>query len=231
MRYAGLAERLEAVRERIAKAAERAGRDPASVGIVTVTKTHPAEAIREASALRLRDIGENRVQELEDKVTEVGRDAVRWHLIGHLQRNKAKKAVELVDLIHSVDSVRLARKLSDEAEAVGRRIEALIQVNVSGEESKGGLEGPGALDEIAEICAFGGLRVTGLMTMAPFVDDERVLRSVFSATRRFREEAARIPGFEPSHLSMGMSSDFEIAVEEGSTLVRLGTVLLGERRE
>lgn len=227
-----VAERLVAVRERIAAACDRTGRDPTGVGIVAVTKTHPVSAVEAALAAGLRDIGENRVQELEAKVEAAGRDAARWHLIGHLQRNKAKRAIELSDLIHSIDSVRLARKVSDDAMRLGVQVEGLVQVNVAGEETKGGFEGPGILDDLRAVCELPGLRVVGLMTMAPFTDEERVLRPVFAAVRTIAEEAERtVPGFEARHLSMGMSNDFEIAVEEGSTLVRLGTVLFGEREE
>lgn len=230
MDYGGLPERLEAIQARIADACGRIGRAPESVSIIAVTKTHPAEAVEAARRAGILDIGENRIQELEAKVERVGRDAVRWHLIGHLQRNKAKRAVELADLIHSVDSIRLARKLSDEALGLGRTVEVLVQVNVSGEETKGGLEGPETLDQLGEICEMPGLKVAGLMTMAPFVDDEAVVRGVFTATRRLAEAAiASVSGFEGRHLSMGMSGDYEIAVEEGSTLVRIGTALLGER--
>lgn len=230
MRNTDLTERLASVRDRIAAACDRAGRDPTEVGIVAVTKTHPASAVDAALAAGLRDIGENRVQELEIKVEAAGRDAARWHLIGHLQRNKAKRAIELSDLIHSIDSLRLARKLSDEAIKLGVQVEGLAQVNVAGEETKGGFEGPGIVEDLRAVCELPGLRVVGLMTMAPFTDEERVLRPVFAAVRAIAEEAEReVPGFEARHLSMGMSNDFEIAVEEGSTLVRLGTVLFGER--
>jgi PLP dependent protein len=231
MSYPSLPSRVAEVRERIAVACERAGRPPDAVTIVAVTKTHPAEAITAVRDAGLHDVGENRVQEMESKFATVGGGGLRWHLIGHLQRNKARKAVEICDMIHSVDSLRLARKLSSEAEDAGHRLEALIQVNVSGEETKGGIGGPSALDDIGEICSLPGLRITGLMTMAPYTEDERALREVFSATRRLSEAAGGIGGFEGRHLSMGMSNDFEIAVEEGSTLVRLGTVLLGERTE
>lgn len=229
MSYSSIAERLAVVRSRIARACERAGRDPGEVTVVAVTKTHPADAVRAVLEAGVVDVGENRVQELEEKFASIGAEGVRWHLIGHLQRNKARKALELADLIHSVDSLRLARKLSDEAEESGRRARVLIQVNVSGEESKGGLGGPAALEEMEVICALPGLRVEGLMTMAPFTDDMAVVRRVFAETRRLRDAARDIAGFEGAHLSMGMSNDFEVAVEEGSTLVRLGTVLLGER--
>jgi pyridoxal phosphate enzyme (YggS family) len=229
MPYADLPDRLSEVRERIDAAHARANRSDA-VTLVAVTKTHPASAVEAAIAAGLTDVGENRVAELEEKVPVVGRDAVRWHLIGHLQRNKAKRALPLIDLLHSVDSVRLARAVSDAAVEGESDAAILIQVNASGEESKSGFTPEALVDALGEICALPRLRVRGLMTMAPFTDDERVLRVAFSRTRELRDEAARqVTGFVPEHLSMGMSNDFEIAVEEGSTLVRLGTVLFGAR--
>jgi pyridoxal phosphate enzyme (YggS family) len=155
---------------------------------------------------------------------------LRWHLIGHLQRNKVRAALPLFDLLHSLDSLRLAEKLSEEAVAAGREVRALVQVNTSGEESKYGFSADASLDALGEICELPGLRIEGLMTMAPFTEEEAILRATFAAARRLQEEAGRqISGFQPLELSMGMSNDFEIAVEEGSTLVRLGTVLFGER--
>lgn len=225
----GLRERLALVRERIEAASARAGRADA-VTLVAVTKTHPAALIAEVREAGITDVGENRVQELEDKVQQVGRDAVRWHLVGHLQRNKARKAIPLFDLLHSLDSLRLARQLADEATALGSEVRALVQVNTSGEASKYGLPADGALDAIGQMAELPGLRLVGMMTMAPFVDDEVVLRRTFAGARRLLDDAARqFANFEARHLSMGMSNDFELAVEEGSTLVRLGTVLFGER--
>ncbi len=220
---------MEEVRERIERARERGGRrDP--VTLVAVTKTHPADVVRAAREAGVEDVGENRVPELEDKVAEVGRDAVRWHLIGHLQRNKVRKALPLFDLLHSLDSLRLAETVSGEAAWAGTTARVLVQVNTAGEETKGGFAPDEALDAVARICALPGLAVEGLMTMAPFTDDQAVLRGAFGRTRRLWEEAARqVAGFRALHLSMGMSNDFEIAVEEGSTLVRVGTVLFGER--
>ncbi|CAN5517543.1 YggS family pyridoxal phosphate-dependent enzyme [soil metagenome] len=217
------------VRERIETARERAGRTQ-RVTLVAVTKTHPAEVVRAARAAGIEDVGENRVQELERKVEEVGREGLRWHLIGHLQRNKVRAALPLFDLLHSLDSLRLAEKLSEEAVAAGREVRALVQVNTSGEESKYGFSADASLDALGEICELPGLRIEGLMTMAPFTEEEAILRATFAAARRLQEEAGRqISGFQPLELSMGMSNDFAIAVEEGSTLVRLGTVLFGER--
>lgn len=228
---ARLAESLPAVRARLADALDRAGRRD-DVAIVAVTKGHGAEAVEALLAAGLDRFGENRVQELEAKVAAVGRDRAEWHLIGHLQRNKVRRALPLFDLIHSIDSLRLAQELSREAERAGRTVVGLVQVNTSGEATKGGLPAEEAVDGVGRIAELPGLRIQGLMTMAPLTDDERVLRRVFAAARGLFEACARqIPAFEPRHLSMGMSNDFEVAVEEGSTMVRLGTVLLGERSQ
>jgi PLP dependent protein len=224
-----LRERLVVIRDRIEAARLRAGRVQPVV-LVAVTKTHPAETVRAAIAAGITELGENRVPELEEKVTEVGLDAARWHMVGHLQRNKARKAIPLFDLLHSLDSLRLGRQLSAEAVKLEREVEALVQVNTSGEAAKFGFAPDEAIEAIGELCELPGLKIVGLMTMAPFVEDEPVLRRAFAGARRLCEEAARqAPAFEARHLSMGMSNDFELAVEEGSTLVRLGTVLFGER--
>lgn len=224
-----LTSRVAEVRARIERARESAGRsDP--VTLVAVTKTYPADAVRSAVAAGIPDVGENRVQELEEKVAAVGRREARWHLIGHLQRNKVSKALPLFDLMHSLDSHRLARELSKSAVAAGTPARVLVQVNASGEESKSGFAADEAVEGIARICELPGLVVEGVMTMAPFTDDERVLRQTFARTARVQEAAARqLTGFHARYLSMGMSNDFEIAIQEGSTLVRLGTVLFGER--
>jgi pyridoxal phosphate enzyme (YggS family) len=224
-----LAGRLAEVRERVERARERAGRtDP--VTVVAVTKTHPAEMVRAAITAGVADVGENRVQELEEKVAEVGREAVRWHLIGHLQRNKVRKALPLFDLLHSLDSLRLAEAVSRDAVEAGVTARVLVQVNASGEETKGGFSVDEGVDPIARVCALPGLVVEGLMTMAPFTDDEAVVRRAFRATRALFDRAAReAAGFRALHVSMGMSNDFEIAVEEGATLVRVGSLIFGER--
>lgn len=228
-----LAERLPRVRERIEAAAGRNGREPGSVRIVAVTKGHPAGAIQAVLGAGLADVGENRVEELEDKEAAFrGRD-VRWHMIGHVQGRKVTRAARLADIVHSVDSLRLAERLSRAAEAQERRLAALVQVNASGEPAKGGFAvGDGseaALEAVAQVAALPGLRVQGLMTMAPFTRDEAVLRATFRRVRGLLEEAANVSGFEARELSMGMSNDYELAVAEGSTMVRLGTALLGER--
>lgn len=225
-----LKEALPRVQDRVAGALERAGRT-GPVELVAVTKGHPAAAVEAAWRAGIRAVGENRVQELEAKRGEVAADAhVAWHLIGHLQRNKVRQALPLFDLIHSVDSLRLARELSKEAERAGVQVRGLVQVNVSGEDTKGGFEGEAALAGIAEVAGLPGLAVAGLMTMAPLTDDEGVVRGAFRRTRELLERCAAegIP-LAGRELSMGMSSDYELAIEEGSTMIRLGTVLFGER--
>lgn len=224
-----LAARVAEVRERIDAARARSGRTD-DVTLVAVTKTHPPDAVRAAIEAGVGDVGENRVAELEEKVAAVGRDAVRWHLIGHLQRNKAARALPRFDLLHSLDNLRLAEVLSRAATEAGRTVSVLLQVNTSGEETKGGWGGAEALEAAAAVAALPGLRVEGMMTMAPFTDDAAVLRRTFREARRLFDAAASgVEGFHPRHLSMGMSNDYEIAVEEGSTLVRVGSVLFGAR--
>jgi PLP dependent protein len=232
-----IAARLAEVRERIAAAARRAGRSAEAVEIVAVTKGHPAAALRAVAAAGLRHVGENRVGEAEAKQGELGRLGLCWHMIGHLQRNKVDRAVALFDELESLDSERLANKLQRELSATGRDpFPVLVQVNTSGEASKGGLEAgdpaeaADALAAIRRLCEVRALRVQGLMTMAPLTEDASAVRRTFRRTRELFERCGRdVDGFEPRVLSMGMSHDFEIAVEEGSTRLRLGTALVGER--
>lgn len=225
-----LNETIPEVRERIRRAAERAGR-PDPVRVVAVSKGHPAEAAAAAVRAGLETLGENRIGELEEKVAAVGRESATWHMIGHLQRNKARRGVGLFDCIESVDSLRLARRLSKEAVRVEAVVRGLLQVNVSGEGSKGGFEPDAAVEALEAIHGLEGLQIHGLMTMAPFTEDESVLRATFRATRELLERLQREAGeaLHGQELSMGMSNDFEIAIEEGATSVRLGTVLFGER--
>lgn len=230
MNYPQLSERLAEVRDRIATAQARAGREAEPVTIVAVTKTHPVEAARAALAAGVVDLAENRVQDLEEKVRQLAAENATWHLIGHLQRNKVRRALPLFELLHSLDSLRLAHELSRVANEEGRTVRALVQVNTSGEEAKGGFSSAEAVDAVGRLAELPALRLEGLMTMAPFDVGDSILRRTFGATRRLSEEVARqVPAFRPEHLSMGMSGDYEIAVEEGSTIVRLGTVLFGAR--
>ncbi len=224
-----LADTLPRVRDRIAGAAETAGRDPTGVRLVAVTKGHPREALEAALAAGLRDLGENRVDELEEKVAALGRDAATWHMIGHVQSRKASRVIDVADLIHSVDSLHLAERMSRAAGEAGREVPILVQVNTSGEDAKSGVEGSGAVEEVLRMAALPGLRVRGLMTMAPLVDDDRVLSTTFRRLRETLEEVRRADAGIGAELSMGMTNDLEIAVREGSTMVRIGTALFGER--
>ncbi len=222
---------LPEVRARIERACERAGRSDAdSIAIVAVTKGHPREAVYSAREAGLRVIGESRVQEARRKWAATGDIGLSWHLVGHLQRNKVRLALKLFSLIQSVDSLRLAEAIETQAAKLGQSVGILVQVNVTGEKRKYGLRLEGAYEAITRICAHEHLRVSGLMTMAPFTSDETVLRETFRRTRQlFVQCRDGLKGFEGRWLSMGMTGDFEIAVEEGSNMVRLGTVLFGER--
>lgn len=225
---ARLRQNLPEVRARIERARERA--DGREVTLVAVTKGHPPEAARAAFAAGLTICGENRVQELEEKRNALSDLAIHWHLIGHLQRNKVRRALPMFELLHSLDSLRLAKEVSAEAVRTGRTVDVLVQVNASGEETKGGFDAATGTAPVAEVCELPGLRVVGLMTMAPFTGEEAVVRGTFQRTRALFDACARdIGAFRDLHLSMGMSNDFEWAVEEGATMVRLGTVLFGER--
>jgi hypothetical protein len=224
-------ERLEAnlrtVRDRMAAACDRAGRDRADVTLVAVTKTVDSEAAWALVGLGVADLGENRMQELRDKREALSDLDVRWHMIGHLQRNKVKYAVRLCHLVHSVDSVRLAEALSRRAVSRERTMPVLVEVNVSGEESKFGIPADRAADVIRRMANLPGLHVRGLMTMAPFVDDAETVRPVFVTLRELSERVADLglPGVEMAELSMGMTQDYEVAIEEGATMVRVGTAL------
>lgn len=224
--WAGVVQEAVAeVRTRIADARARGGHGQ-DVTLIAVTKTHGPEAVLAAYAAGVTDVGENRVQEAESKMAQVS-VPVRWHLIGHLQRNKAKHALRF-SLVHGLDSERLAVALHDEAVKAGTSLDVLVQVNVSGEGSKSGFapsEVPAFADRLHQLP---GLRVRGVMTMAPFEADEGVLRTVFSGARATRAQL-QAAGHAAEWLSMGMSGDYEIAVEEGATHVRLGTVLFGSR--
>lgn len=222
---------LQEVRRRIGQACERAGRSDAdAVTVVAITKGHPIAALEAAREVGLKIIGESRVQEAEEKRETAGDLGLEWHLVGHLQRNKVRTALPMFELIHSVDSQRLARAIEREAEKAGQRASILVQVNASGEESKYGFAVEDAYPELEAICGLENVRVQGLMTMAPYTDDEALLRRTFRRTRELFDRCRdSLPGFEARHLSMGMTNDYEIAVEEGATMVRLGTALFGER--
>jgi len=221
--------RLDEVRGRIEAATARSGRPAGAVTLIGVTKTVAAETMQAAVAAGLADLGENRVQEAQGKIPVVGRARVRWHFIGHLQRNKAGRAVELFDRVHSVDDAEVAEALSRHAAAAGRTLPVLVEVNVSGEASKFGVA-PGALAALLErVAALPGLALDGLMTVGPLVETAEAARPGFARLRGLRDEAERRLGRRLPELSMGMSGDFEVAVEEGSTMVRVGGAIFGPR--
>lgn len=220
-----LADRVAEVRERIAEAVRRGGHDQA-VRLIAVTKTYGPETVEAAYASGVQDVGENRVQEALDKQRLVTAP-VRWHLIGHLQRNKVK-ALDHFCLLHSLDSARLADAVDELGRRRARPVDALVQVNVVGEVSKGGVAWSELSHEAERLAGCAGIRVVGAMTMAPIDADEATLRQVFAGARVAREVLCAA-GHPAAELSMGMSGDYEVAVEEGATMVRIGTVLFGER--
>jgi hypothetical protein len=223
-----MADILRGVRARIAESCVTAGRKPDDVEIIGVTKTHGPDVVREAWEAGLRLFGENKVQEAAWKIPEsVG--GPEWHLIGHLQRNKVRPALELFSVLHSVDSVRLLEQIERVAEESGRRPEILLEINVSGESSKGGLAPESAPEVIEYALGCRNVTLTGLMTMAPFCPDPEQTRPVFARLRECRERWEQQFGIGLPNLSMGMSNDYAVAVEEGATWVRLGTVLFGSR--
>jgi len=216
---------MRSVEERIDAAAGKSGRKREDITLVTVTKTRSIEEVREAIACGATDLGENYVQEAEEKYGQIG-DAVRWHMIGHLQRNKARHAVEFFSLIHGVDNAALGREIGRRAEAIGKIADVLIEVKISGEETKFGTETEEALRLADEISKVSGIRVCGLMGMAPFLPDPEQTRPFFSELKRLWD---RLPDEQRLFLSMGMTHDFEIAIEEGSNMVRIGTAIFGPR--
>lgn len=215
---------LDAVRDRIEAATERSGRSAGSVTLVAVSKTWPGENVQAAIDAGATTLGENRIQEAQAKIPGLSGDPT-WHLVGHLQRNKAKAAVELFDVVQSVDSVRLASALSRHASESGRDLSVLVQVNTSHEGSKSGFEPEETHDAVSEVAELPGLRVAGLMTIATFTGDEAEVRRCFKVLRKLKDG---LPTKVPE-LSMGMTGDFEAAIEEGATVVRIGTAIFGQR--
>lgn len=227
-----LSEELKANYGEIADRARRAAPRPDEITVIAVSKTHPADVLAAAVAAGIKDFGENYVQEMKDKydaLTAAGIKVPRWHFIGHLQTNKVKYIAPFVDLIHSVDSLRLAEEISRQAEKNRRTIDIMLQVNTSGEESKSGCE-PNQLAELYESArAVPNINIVGLMTIGSFSPDEQVCRREFSMLAKLREEIATRTGARLEHLSMGMSGDFEIALALGATMVRVGTAIFGNR--
>jgi pyridoxal phosphate enzyme (YggS family) len=217
------------IRRRIAEACGRCGRKTEEITLVAVTKTFGVDVIKEALSAGMRDFGENYVNEFCQKYAEFSGEDIRWHFIGHLQRNKVKEIIGKTTLIHSVDSVRLAEEISRRAEASGRNVDVLIEVNTSGEESKFGAQPEETASLVTALAKIPNISVSGLMTIGPFLADPELSRPAFRLLRELRD-AIQKDGIAIPHLSMGMTNDFEIAIEEGATIIRVGTALFGTRQ-
>ena len=223
-------ENVQFARNKIAEACRRSGRESEEIELVAITKTVDVEQINEAIEAGIRVVGENRVQEAWRKFQEVG-EKVHWHMVGHLQTNKVKRVLQFADMIHSVDSVYLAREIQTQAKKLDRTIEILIQVNTSGEESKFGLEPEATIGAIEEVSTLPNLKIKGLMTIGAFLPNPEDVRPCFKLLRDLKDRVNErgITSVEIGTLSMGMTNDYEIAIEEGSTMVRVGTAIFGER--
>lgn len=221
---------LSEVQNRITQAARRAGRSPDEITLIAVSKTKPVEMIKEIYDAGIRDFGENKVQEISAKSPVLPSD-IRWHMIGHLQRNKVKQVIDKACLIHSVDSMRLALQISEEAQKKGITVPILLEVNIAREESKYGFTAAETAEVLPDIASLGGITVRGLMTSAPFVNDPEENREYFRLMKQLCVDlkAQNIDNTNMDYLSMGMTNDFEVAVEEGATHVRVGTAIFGER--
>jgi hypothetical protein len=223
-----LAHNLREVHGRIAVACAEAGREANEITVIAVTKGHPASVVQTAVSAGFRDIGENRIQEAEEKIRQLGPIA-RWHMIGHLQTNKAKRAVELFDVIQSVDSLRLAQEIDRRAGEIERCVECYIEVNSSGETQKSGVDPAEAINLIKAILPLHYIKLTGLMTVGPLTENEDAIRKAFVLCRGLFQKGREIVGHQFCNLSMGMSDDFELAIAEGSTMIRIGSAIFGTR--
>ncbi len=228
-----LAKRFNQVRERIEQSARNAGRNPSEIKLVSVSKTHPMETLRDGVEVGIKVFGENKVQEGVSKIEEIGRDDAEWHLIGHLQKNKVRKVVQNFDVIHTLDSLKLAKRLERIADEEGRELSVLVQVDLAGEETKSGIkeEGLQELVEFLKSCNY--LKFNGLMIIPPFFSDIEKVRPYFKELRELRDKLLVQKAFanDTGELSMGMSQDFEVAIQEGATIVRVGTAIFGHRQK
>ena len=225
-------ENIERIRQRIALACNRAGRNPSEITVVAVSKTFSGAMIREAVRAGLHDIGENYVQEMLGKKEELAGEDIRWHFIGHLQSNKVKYIVEWVHLTHALDNGSVARELDKRAEKAGRILDLLVEVNTTGESSKFGVQPERAIQFVRDLAAYRNIRIAGLMTIGPFLPDPEASRPMFRQLRLLKDQIAALgqSNVSATHLSMGMTGDFEVAIEEGATLVRIGTAIFGSRK-
>jgi len=228
--YEYIEKNIKEVRDRLGEAALKNGRRPEEIKLVAVSKTFPAEIVKAAVGFGMTDLGESRIQDAEPKIEKLG-DIAAWHMIGHLQTNKAKRAVELFPIIQSLDSIRLAEELEKRAGNIDKKIDCLIELNSSGEESKYGFTPDRILEALRELKDYRYLDVRGVMTIGPYVENENEIRRAFQLTRSLLEKGKEIIGDKFDTLSMGMSSDFELAVAEGSNMVRIGTAIFGPRKK
>jgi pyridoxal phosphate enzyme (YggS family) len=228
-----IAENVQKVQERIRKACERAGRDAQSVRLIAVTKTFGVEKIREAVEAGIRDVGENFVQELRKKRQALNDQSIRWHFVGHLQSNKVRYIADYIYLIHSLDHRSVAEEVDKRGARSGRPINVLVEVNTSGEKTKFGVLPESTAEFLKSIAGFRNLRVKGLMTIGPFLPNPEDSRPAFRTLRELRDEVAKagIENVEMTELSMGMTNDFEVAIEEGATMIRIGTAIFGPRKK
>jgi len=228
-----IAENVRKIRERIDFACRKAGRDPESVTLIAVTKTFPADHVVEVVRSGVTDVGENYIQELIEKRKAIGNIPVQWHFLGHLQSNKVKYIGDWIHLIHSVESLSLAKEVHKRAGESGRTIPVLIEVNTTGEASKFGKKPEETLDFVRQLAGLSNIQIAGLMTIGPFLPDPEGSRPMFKTLKSLNEQLASLHqgNVNPVHLSMGMSGDFEVAIEEGATMVRIGTALFGRRQK
>lgn len=225
-----LAENLDSIQQRIRAVCDRAGRTPESVTLLAVTKGQPPEVINEANKLGLIFFGENKIQEAKPKIP-LSPGKCRWHFIGHLQTNKCRDAVELFEMIQSVDSLHVAQEISKRADQAGKTMPILLEVNLAGEASKFGYRPEALLDDLDQINSLPRIEIHGLMTVPPWTSNAETVRPVFQQLRDLKARAEQSLGAPLPHLSMGMSGDFEVAIEEGATIVRIGTALFGPRKK
>jgi len=226
-----ISENLSQIKQRIIEAAKRAGRDPSGVRLLAVTKEQSDVTVAKGIQAGMTLLGENKVQEASRKIEALGRNGLEWHFIGHLQKNKVKFIFDLFDLIHSVDSLALAEAIHKTAQKIGSCMPVLLQINISGEESKLGMDPLDLPKEIERVAKLEGVKIKGLMTIPPYTSDPENSRPYYARLRELRNTCSKlaVPGMELDELSMGMSNDYEVAIEEGATLVRVGTGLFGPR--
>lgn len=223
-------ENIVSVKQRIEMVCQKIGRDAKDIVLVAVSKTVPAEIVQRAVAAGITHLGENRVQEAEQKYQQLGKIAT-WHLVGHLQTNKVKRALQIFDFIHSVDSYHLAQAISQQAYSMGRTIECLVEVNTSQEATKFGISPEATLELVRHISRLPAIRISGLMTVGAFLPDPEKVRPCFKLLKELRDQIQGVPleNVELKYLSMGMTNDFEVAIEEGANMVRIGRAIFGER--